>query len=172
MSGLLVENAGALDPRHANSGGRIALNRLSRHGSDAFGGGSSMTNVYVEARSKGWPEGSRIEDYLSKIMPTMCSVSSKRSERLIFFVIVLRSAASTHHDAFPSRSPRRPRDLFEIGVDMPIKLVIRKPLRGRRRRLVSICCRSPFRDCAAQLRIGQDEIDGLVLCAKGRRAIL
>ena len=40
-----------------------------------------MPNVYVEARPKGRPEGSSIEDFVWKITPTTCSTPSKRRKR-------------------------------------------------------------------------------------------
>src|SRR4030088_2795657 len=45
-------------------------------------------------------------------------------------------------------------------------------LRRRRRRLVDLGGPSPVGEGAAQFRIGQDEIDRLVLGAEGRRAVL
>ena len=40
------------------------MNHECRHDWDGFGGGAGMANVYVEARPKGRPEGSGIDDYV------------------------------------------------------------------------------------------------------------
>ena len=40
-----------------------------------------MSNVYVEARPKGRPEGSAIEDYVGRITQTTCSPPSKHNRR-------------------------------------------------------------------------------------------
>jgi len=57
-------------------------------------------------------------------------------------------------------------------MNLLVKLIVRKPPRGRRRCLLDIDRCGPLRHGAPSFRVGEDEINSLVLRAEGRGTIL